>query len=161
MEERRQAYKSMRKVQGRRVQAINTEYPSWMSSVVFQSKNQPWDKSQVEIILGRTLLGDEADSSGLGGYQTNLLSRRRRLVSLDVLKLNCGEDVIRQIQIHGYWWLSPHIQHDLNVYYVQEKMCMPAIFTQVFIIDAWIWEGSMNISGVRRGKIGVHNTNTL
>ena len=56
------------------VQAINTEYPSRMSSGVFRSENHPWDKSQVEMVLGRTVPGDEADMSGLGGDQTSLLS---------------------------------------------------------------------------------------
>ena len=40
------------------VQAVNTEYPSQMYSVLFLSKNHPWDKSQVEIVLSRKLLGD-------------------------------------------------------------------------------------------------------
>ena len=41
-------------------------------------------------------MGYEADCSGPGGDQTYLLSKRDRLVSLDVLKLYRGEDVIRQ-----------------------------------------------------------------
>ena len=49
-----------------------------MSSVVFQSENHPWDKSKVEIVLSRTIPGDEADSSGLGRDQTVVLSLRRK-----------------------------------------------------------------------------------
>ena len=36
------------------------------------------DKSQVEIVLGRTVPGNEADSSGLSRDQTSVLSRRRK-----------------------------------------------------------------------------------
>ena len=49
-----------------------------MSSVVFRPRNHPWDKSQVEIVLGRTVPGDVADSSCLGGDQTGVLTRRRK-----------------------------------------------------------------------------------
>ena len=47
MEERQQAYKSMREVRGGRVRrnALDTEYPSWMLSVVFRSENHSWDQS--------------------------------------------------------------------------------------------------------------------
>ena len=48
------------------VQPINTEYSSGMSSAVFWSEHHLWDKSQVEIVLGRTIPGDETDSSSLG-----------------------------------------------------------------------------------------------
>ena len=72
MEERQQAFKSMRSTRRKSeaecpdVQAINKDYQSRMSSVVFGSENHPWDKSQVEIVLGRKVQVDEADSSGLG-----------------------------------------------------------------------------------------------
>ena len=63
------------------MQAITTKYPSRMSSVVFQSENHTWDKSQVEIVLGRTVL---------------YYLKEERLVSLDILKLYWGEDMILQ-----------------------------------------------------------------
>ena len=74
------------------VQALNTEYPSQMSSVVFQSENHPWDNSKVEVILGRTVPGDEA----LAEIKPVYYPKEEKLVSLDVLKLYCGEDMICQ-----------------------------------------------------------------
>ena len=61
------------------VQTINTEYRSRLSSVVFQSENHSWNKSQAEIVLGRTIPSIEVDSSSLGGDQTSVLSRRREI----------------------------------------------------------------------------------
>ena len=61
------------------VQTFNPEYPSWLSCVVFQSDNHPWSQSQAEIVLGGTLPSVKADSSSLGGDQTSVLSRRRKI----------------------------------------------------------------------------------
>ena len=58
--------------------------------MVFGSENHPWDKSQVEIVLGRTVPGDAAEIKPV--YYPG----EQRLVSLDLLKFFWGEDVIRQ-----------------------------------------------------------------
>ena len=50
-----------------------------MSRWYFDPRIIPGIKSQVEIVLGRTLFGDEADSSGIGGDQTGVLSQRRNI----------------------------------------------------------------------------------
>ena len=57
------------------------------------------DKSQVEIVLGRTVPGNEADSSGLSRDQTSVLSRRRKTgesILETIFKLYWREDVICQ-----------------------------------------------------------------
>ena len=63
-----------------------------MSSVVFRFENHPWDKSQVEIVLSRTITGDEAEA--LAEIKRVYYPGEERLVSLDVLKLYLGEDMI-------------------------------------------------------------------
>ena len=109
----------MRNVQGWRVQwksstehpdlqTFNLEYPSWLSSVVFWPKNHPWNQSQVEIVLGGTVPSDEADCSSLGEIKPVYYSREEKLLSLDVLKLYRGEDMICQNpeDIEPNWWLD-------------------------------------------------------
>ena len=61
------------------VQTFNPEYPTRLFSVAFRSENHPWNQSQVEIILGGTLLCDEAGSSSLGRDKTSVISRRRKI----------------------------------------------------------------------------------
>ena len=45
-----------------------------MFSVVFLYKNHPMDKSQVKIVLGRTVQSNEDDRSGFSEDQTSVLS---------------------------------------------------------------------------------------
>ena len=79
-----------------------------MSSVVFQSENHPWDKSQVEIVLRRTVPGDELIALALAKTKPVYYPGKERLVSLDVLKLFREEDVICQSpeDIDPDWWLD-------------------------------------------------------
>ena len=46
--------------------------------------------------MGQALLCIQADRSIPGGDQTSILSQEEKLVSLDVLKLYRGEDIVRQ-----------------------------------------------------------------
>ena len=75
---------------------MNIEYPSRMSSVVFWSENHPLLSHKVRLFWAGLYWVMKLIAPALAEIKPVYYPRKERVVSLDVLKLYRGEDVICQ-----------------------------------------------------------------
>ena len=96
LEERQERQESMREVQGGRVKPLTQNILARCLVWYFDPRIIPGTSHKLRSFWVRTIPGDEADSSGLGGDQTGVLSQRRMTSESRRTETILGKDVICQ-----------------------------------------------------------------